>query len=106
MALGHQAALAVVMLRTSILYLRDRVRVVLSGQLVGEGARCLSRAIVQCFSTQDTVEIDLDGITCVDRAGEEALLSLLQAHGRFLGTSPFARALCERLGIPIEGDCR
>ena len=94
------------MLRTSILYLRDRTRIVLSGQLVGEGAKCLSRAIAQYFSTQDTVEIDLDGITCVDRAGEEALVSLFQAYGRFLGTSPFARALCERLGIPVEGDSR
>ena len=48
------------------------------------------------------VEIDLDGITCVDRAGEKALLSLWQAHGRFLCTFPFPRALCERLGISVE----
>ena len=93
-----------VMLRTTILYLPDRTKIVLSGELVGEGAKCLSRAIAQCYPTPDTVVIDLDGITCVDRAGEEALLSLWLARRRFLCTSPFARALCERLEIPVEGD--
>ena len=92
------------MLRTTLLYLQDQTKLVLSGQLVGEGAKCLSRAIVHCRSTPDTVLIDLDAITCVDRAGEEALLSLWRAHRRFLCTSPFARTLCERLGIPVEGD--
>jgi hypothetical protein len=92
------------MLRTTIIYLRDRTRIVLSGQLVGEGAKCLSRSITQCYPTPETVEIDLDGITCVDRGGEEALLSLQIAHGHFLCTSPFARTLCERLGIPVEGN--
>ena len=95
-----------VVIRTSILYLRDRTRVVLSGQLVGEGAGCLSRAIAQYFSAQDTVEIDLDGITCADGAGEQALLFLWQAHYCFRCTSPFAQSLCVRLGIPVEGDCR
>jgi len=93
-----------VMLRTTILYLRDRVKVVPSGQLVGEWAVCLPKAVPQCCSTQDEVEIDLDGITCVDRDGEEALLSLWRAHRRFRCTSPFARTLCARLGIPVEGD--
>lgn len=101
-----KAALLLCVLRTTILYLRDGTKLVLSGQLVGEGAKCLSRAITQCGSTPDTVVIDLDGITCVDHTGEEALLSLQQAQGRFLCTSPFARALCERLGIPVEGDAR
>ena len=41
---------------------------------------------------QEEVEIDLDGITCADHAGEQALLSLWQAHRRFVCTSPFARA--------------
>ena len=95
-----------VVLRTTILYLRDRTKLVLSGQLVGEGAKCLSRAIAQCCSTPDTVVIDLDGITCVDRDGEEALLSLWRAHRLFCCTSPFARKLCEHLGIPVEGDGR
>jgi hypothetical protein len=95
-----------VMLRTTILYLRDRVKVVPSGQLVGEWAVCLPKAVPQCCSTQDEVEIDLDGITCVDRAGEEALISLWRAHGHFHCRSPFARALCGRLGIPIEEESR
>ncbi len=101
---GKKAALIAVMLRTSVLYLRDRTKLVLSGQLVGEGATCLSRAIAQWCSTQDTVVIDLDGITCVDHAGEQALLTLWRAHQHFLCTSPFARMLCERLGIPVEED--
>jgi hypothetical protein len=42
----------------------------------------------------------------VDRAGEEALLSLWRAHRRFLCASPFARALCEHLGISVEGGSR
>jgi ABC-type transporter Mla MlaB component len=92
------------MLRTTILYQRDQTKLVLSGELVGEGAKCLSRAIAQCCSTPDTVVIGLDGITCVDRDGEEALLSLRRAHRRFTCTSPFARTLCERLGITVEGD--
>ena len=71
------------MLRTTILYLRDRTKVVLSGQLVGEWAECLPKAIAQCCSTQDTVEIDLDGITCADHAGEQALLSLWQSASAF-----------------------
>jgi ABC-type transporter Mla MlaB component len=94
------------MLRTTILYLRDRTKIVLSGELVGEGAKCLSRAIAQCYPTPDAVVIDLDGITGVDRDGEQALVSLWQANRHFLCTSPFARTLCERLGIPPEGDSR
>lgn len=89
------------MLRTTILYLRDRTKIVVSGQLVGEWANCLPKTIPLCCSPQDDVEIDLDGITCVDRAGEEALLSLWQAHGRFRCTFPFPRALCDRLGISV-----
>ena len=103
---GREAALTLVVLRTTILYLRDRTKVVLSGQLVAEWAECLPKAVAQCCSTQDPVEIDLDGITCADRAGEHALLSLWQAHRRFLCTSPFARTLCEHLGIPVEADSR
>jgi hypothetical protein len=89
-------------LRATVLYLRDRTKVVLKGQLVGEWADILPMDIDQsCPATE--VEIDLDGITCVDRAGERALLALWRAHRRFLGTSVFARALCEGLGIPVEG---
>ena len=98
-----EAALILVMLRTTVLYLQDRTKVVLRGQLVGEVAECLAKAIAQCWSARDTVEIDLDGITCADRAGEQALLSLWRAGRRFLCTSPFARTLCEHLGIPVEG---
>ena len=94
------------MLRTTILYLRDRTKFVLKGQLVAEWAECLTKGVAQCCSTGDAVEIDLDGITCADHAGEEALLALWRAHGRFRCTSPFARVLCEHLGIPIEGDSR
>lgn len=85
-----------------MLYLRDRTKVVLRGQLVGEWVECLPRAIAQCCPAQGTVEIDLDGITCVDRAGEQVLLSLWRAHRRFLCTSPFARTLCECLRIPLR----
>jgi len=35
-------------------------------------------------------------------AGEQALLALWQAHRRLVCSSPFARTLCERLGIPAE----
>jgi hypothetical protein len=91
------------MLQTTILYLHDRIKVVPSGQLVGEWAECLPKAVPQAGHGGDPVEIDLDGITCVDRAGEEALLALWEAHGHFYCTSPFARALCTRLGIHITG---
>ena len=94
------------MLRTTILFLRDRTKVVLKGQLVAEWAECLPKAVAQCCSTRDTVEIDLDGITCADRAGEQALLALWQAHRRLVCTSPFARTLCEHLGIPVQGGSR
>lgn len=92
------------MLRTTILYLRDRTRIVLKGQLVEEGADCLPDVVAQYCSPADPVEIDLDAITCADRAGEQALLTLWQAHRRFVCTSIFARALCDRLGIPVEKD--
>lgn len=94
------------MLRTTILYLHDRTKVVLSGQLVGEGADCLRRSVGTKSPAAEGIEIDLDGLTCIDHAGEEALLSLWQARGRFICTSPFARALCERLGIPVNEDAR
>ena len=103
---GTGDALIMTVLRATILYLRDRTKVVLSGQLVAEWAECLPKAIAQCCSTRDAVEIDLDGITCADRVGERALLSLWRAHLRFLCTSPFARTLCEHLGIPVEGGSR
>jgi hypothetical protein len=102
--LGKEAALILGVLRTTILYLRDRTKIVLSGQLVAEWAECLPKAIAQCCSPRDPLEIHLDGVTCVDRAGEEALLSLSRAQGCFRCTSPFVRALCEHLGIPVEGD--
>ena len=95
-----------VVLRTTVLYLRDRTRVVLKGQLAGEWADCLPKAIAQCCPLADGVEIDLDGITCADLVGERALLSLWQAHRRFVCTSLFARTLCGRLGIPVEGGSR
>ena len=104
--LGKEAALILGVLRTTILYLRDRTKVVLSGQLVAEWAECLPKAVAQCCSPRDPVEIDLDGITCADRAGGQALLSLWRDHRRFVCTSLFARALCEGLGIPVEGDSR
>ena len=94
------------MLRVTILYLRDRTKVVLSGQLIGQWAECLRKAVPECRPPDADVEFDLDGITCVDRAGEQALLSLLQAHGRFVCKSPFAQNLCGRLGIPVEGSAR
>jgi ABC-type transporter Mla MlaB component len=103
---GKKAALIVVVLRTTVLYLRDQTKVVLRGQLVGQWAESLPKAIDQCCSPTDPVEIDLDGITCVDHAGEQALLALWQAHRRFVCTSLFARALCEGLGIPVEGGDR
>jgi hypothetical protein len=88
-------------LRTTVLYFRDRVKVVLHGQLVGEFAACLPKAIAQCCPGGE-VEIDLDGITCADRTGEQALLDLAKAQRRFVCTSPFAQALCAGLGIPVE----
>lgn len=103
--LGQQAAPIVVVLRTTVLYLRDRTKVVLRGQLVGEWANYLPKAIADCCPAGE-VEIDLDGITCADRSGERALLSLWQAHRHFVCTSLFARALCEGLGIPVEGSAR
>jgi ABC-type transporter Mla MlaB component len=106
MVLGIEAAPSTVVLRVTILYLRDRTKVVLSGQLVGQWAECLPKAIPNAQSPQADVEFDLDGITCVDRAGEEALLALLQAHGHFVCKSPFAQNLCVRLGIPVEGSAR
>ena len=89
-------------LRTTVLYLRDQTKVVLNGQLVGEWADSLPGAIAQCCSPTDSVEIDLDGVTCADPAGEKALLALWQAHRRFVCTSLFGRALCAGLGIPLE----
>ena len=90
-----------VVLRTTVLFLRDRTKVVLKGPLVGEWAASLPKAIADCCPVGD-VEIDLDGITCADRAGERALQVLWEAHRRFVGTSLFARALCAGLGIPVE----
>ena len=77
------------------------MRVVLNGQLVGEWADCLPKAIAECCTARE-VEIDLDGITCADGSGEQALLTLWQEHRRFICTSLFARALCAGLGIPVE----
>jgi hypothetical protein len=88
-------------LRTTVLYFRDRAKVVLNGHLVGEWADCLPKAIDQCCPGGE-VEIHLDGITCADRNGEQALLDLSKAHRRFVCASPFARALCAGLGIPVE----
>ena len=104
--LGTEPAIIVVVLRTTVLFLRDRTKVVLSGQLVAESAESLPMAVAQCCSIRETVEIDLDGITCADGAGEQALRFLWQAHYCFRCTSPFAQSLCVRLGIPVEGDCR
>ena len=89
------------MLRTTVLYLQDRIRVVLNGQLVGEWAECLPNAIAQCCPAGE-VEINLDGITCADHMGEQVLLALWQARRRFVCTSLFGRALCAGLGIPVE----
>ena len=94
-----------VVLRTTVLYLRDRTKVVLNGQLTGEWADCLPNAVAGCCPAGE-VEIDLDGITCADRAGEQALLALWKAHRCFICTSPFARTLCEHLGIPVEEGSR
>lgn len=103
--LGKEAALIVVVLRTTVLYLRDRIKLVLKGQLVGQWAESLPKAIEQHCPAAE-VEIDLDGITCVGRAGAQALLALWHAHRRLVCTSLFARVLCEGLGIPVEEGSR
>jgi len=102
---GTSRAFTWVVLRTTVLYSRDLVRVVLKGELVGEWADCVPQSIT-LFCSQGEIEIDLDGITCVDHSGEQVLLALQQVHRRFLGTSLFARTLCERLGIPVEMGAR
>ena len=89
------------MLRTTVLFFRDRTKVVLKGPLVGEWAASLPKAIADCCPVGE-VEIDLDGVTCADHAGERALLTLWQSHRHFVGTSLFARALCAGLEIPVE----
>ena len=91
------------MLRTMVLFLRDRTKVLLREQLVGQWAECLPKDIANCCPDRE-VEIDLDGVTCADRAGEKALLPLSRAHRHFVCTSLFARALCEGLRIPVEGN--
>jgi MFS transporter, DHA2 family, multidrug resistance protein len=103
MTLGKEGATTLGVLRTMVLYQRDRTKVVLQGQLIGEWADYLPEAIGRCCSARDAVEIDLDGVTCADRAGEQALLSLWRAHRHLVCTSPFAQALCQSLGIPVEG---
>jgi hypothetical protein len=91
-------------LRITVLFLHDRTKVVLTGQLVAGWAEYLPKAITQCCPPGETVDIDLDGITCADLAGEQALLSLQQDHRHFLGTSPLPKASVDHLGIPIEGN--
>ena len=91
-----------VVLRITVVYLRDRTKIALNGELVGECADRLPKTVDQCCPSAD-VEIDLDGITCADRAGEQALLALWRAHRRFVCTSLFPHALCQGLGIPLEG---
>ena len=54
------------------------------GRLSAQG----HRPVLSC---QGDVEIDLDGITCADRAGEQALLSLWQSASAFRLHLPFAR---------------
>lgn len=93
-------------LRITVLFLHDRTKIVLSGQLVAQWAEYLPKAITQCCPPGETIDIDLDGITCADLAGEQALLSLQQDYRHFQGTSPFAQSLCDHLGIPIEGNGR
>ena len=99
--LGKETAFAVVMLRTTMLFLRDRTKAFLKGPLVGEWAAGLPKAISDCCPVGE-VEIDLDGITCADRAGERALQVLWEAHRRFVAHSVFGHALCLGLGIPVE----
>jgi ABC-type transporter Mla MlaB component len=86
----------------AILFLEDRPKIVLKGALVGDWADSLPRTIAQCGSAGE-VEIDLDGITCVDHAGVQALLTLWRPHRHFVCSSTFPRTLCENLGIPVEG---
>jgi len=62
--------------------------------------------LTHLVGTGNTIEIDLDGITCADHTGEQALLALWRDHRRFVCTSVFARALCEGLGIPVEEGAR
>jgi len=80
-----------IVLMLSIIGHDERLTVRLVGRLEGSSAEDLRLAACP----PSALDIDLSGVTSIDRAGERALLCLRDHGATMLGERLFARRLCE-----------
>ncbi len=92
------------MLSSRFVFLDDRTKVALEGELAGPWAQSLVPTLSHVCPPGIPIEIDLDRLTAADQKGEEVLALLHTKKCKFRSSSPFGRALCRYLGIPCEGE--
>jgi anti-anti-sigma regulatory factor len=81
----------------TIIHQNERITVSLTGRLVGSCAEDLRFATYQATA----LDIDLSGLTFVDREGDRSLVWLRNMGATFHGDGLFAGALCRRVRIPL-----
>ncbi len=80
----------------SIIHRDARITVKLSGRLTGSNAEDFGNSVFPATA----VDIDLSGVTFVDREGEQSLVCLRNRGATFRGEGLLARALCRRMHLP------
>jgi len=90
--IGTQRARTVVVLGITVLNSGDRTEVVLNGGLIGDWGDFMPQSITESCS-EGEMEIDLDGITCVDHKGEQTPFALRQGYRRSICASLFATSV-------------
>jgi len=86
------------MLRVEIRDALGAVMISLHGRLTGEYTEPLRMLVNRC-SRESRIQVDLNEVTFVDSAGEEALSLLKDLHGEFIAENIYAKDLCNRLQL-------
>ena len=86
------------MLRVEIRDAPGAVLISLHGRLTGEYCEPLRMLVNRC-SRESQIVVDLNEVTFVDSAGEEALSFIEELHGEFIAENIYAIHLCNRLQL-------
>ena len=75
----------------------------LEGRLVSAWAVQVKSLVSRHFVTNGLL-VDMSEVTYVDSVGEQLLLWLRDLNARFVAETCYARDICERLHLTLEGD--
>jgi len=91
------------MLRAEFNHKNKSLTLRLEGRLVGAWAVQVKSLVSRHFVSNGLL-VDMSEVTYVDSVGERLLLWLRDLHARFVGETCYARDICERLHLTLQGD--